>query len=80
MAFLKKFQAAPLSSSFFLVSILGILISLFYWGRIDPSWNFAFLVLFASMFIASLISMRRAPIEAEVAVDHHVKKKRKKKK
>lgn len=74
MSMLKRFQAAPLSSSFFLASILGLLISLFYWGRWDKSWNFTFIVVFGAMFLASLISMNKAPIEAEIAVDHHAKK------
>ena len=78
MAFLKRFKAAPLSSSFFLTSILGALICLFYWNRIGPSWSFAFLIIFISMFIASMISMWRAPIEAEIEVDHHLKKSGKK--
>lgn len=75
MAFLDRFKAAPLSSGFFLASILGILISLFYWDNIwSPSWSFTFLIIFTAMFIASIISMRKAPIDAELAIDHHAKK------
>lgn len=80
MAFLEKFQAAPLSSGFFFVSILGLLISLFSWDDFGATWSFTFIVFFGAMFIASLISMRKAPIEAEIAVDHHAKKGGKKKK
>ncbi|MBD3313038.1 hypothetical protein GF345_01205 [Candidatus Woesearchaeota archaeon] len=81
MAMLKHFKAAPLSSGFFLVSILGILVTLFYWNTIwDQSWSFALLVLFICMFIASMISTAKAPIEAEIAVDHHAKKSSKTKK
>ncbi|MBU0536607.1 MAG: hypothetical protein KKE20_06585, partial [Nanoarchaeota archaeon] len=59
----------------------GILITLFYWNSIwDPSWSFTFLILFFCMFFASMISMRHAPIEAEIAIDHHVKKSGKRKK
>ncbi|HLC99233.1 MAG TPA: hypothetical protein VJC00_04470 [Candidatus Nanoarchaeia archaeon] len=79
MDILERFQAAPLSSSFFFVSIVGILISLFYWDSIwSPSWSFTFLILFGAMFVASLISMKKAPIDAEIAVDHHARKSRRK--
>jgi hypothetical protein len=75
MALFSRFQAAPLSSSFFLVSILGILIVLFYWNKLwGPTWNFTFLVLFIMMFMSSMISMNKAPIDAEIEIDHHAKK------
>ena len=77
MGLFSRFQAAPMSSSFFLTSILGILIILFYWGRINsPTWSFTFLVLFIAMFMSSMISMNKAPIDAEIEVDHHARKSR----
>lgn len=77
MGLFSRFQAAPLSSGFFLASILGILITLFYWDRINsPTWCFTFLVLFIAMFMSSIISMNKAPIDAEIEIDHHARKSR----
>jgi len=76
MDILKHYKAAPLSSSFFLASILGILITAFYWNTFGDDWSTAFILIFAVMFISSLISMRRAPIEEVLEVDHHTKKKK----
>ncbi|MFC1753161.1 hypothetical protein ACFL96_07170 [Thermoproteota archaeon] len=79
MDVLKRFKAAPLSSSFFLVSIIGTLVCLIYWDKYwDPSWSFTFIIVFIAMFIASMISMRKAPVEAELALDRLDKKKRRK--
>lgn len=57
-----KWHAVPLKSTFMLIAILGFFISV-YW--IYPqSFNFgiAFMLLFAAMFIAALISMTKAPV------------------
>lgn len=69
MGLLKRFRAAPLPSSFFLASILGILITLYYWNRIGDDWAFTFVLVFALMFIASMVSVSRAPIEAQLEID-----------
>ncbi|HLC47040.1 MAG TPA: hypothetical protein VJI75_04875 [Candidatus Nanoarchaeia archaeon] len=79
MVLLKRFKAAPLSSSFFLASILGVLLSLVYWDKITPTWAFTFLLLFGAMFVASLISMTKAPIEDQIELDYVLKKSGKKK-
>jgi len=57
-----KWHAAPLKGSFMVTSILGFLISV-YWVY-PQSFNFgvAFMFIFAAMFIASLISMTKAPV------------------
>lgn len=49
----------PLSQSFFLTSILGLVISavLTVYGRINPTWGFTFCLVFVMMFIASFISI-----------------------
>ncbi|MFO8016603.1 MAG: hypothetical protein R6U32_05855 [Candidatus Woesearchaeota archaeon] len=76
--FLKRYKAAPLPSSFFLTSILGALIVLVYWDRIGIDWGVSFLLVFALMFIASIISMRKAPVEAQLAMDEVTGRKKKK--
>jgi len=57
----QQYKVAPLSNSFAIISIVGIIISAFLISR-SPSWGFAFLVVFVIMFIASLRSMRYGPI------------------
>lgn len=76
---LARFRPAPLSSGFFLASILGLLVTLFYFDAIaatstGKSFALAFIILFVLMFIASIISMRRAPAGAQIALDHHMTK------
>ncbi|MGE0792629.1 MAG: hypothetical protein AB7V77_00450 [Candidatus Woesearchaeota archaeon] len=65
------FKVAPLSGSFMLVSMLGILISTLFLKNYSLNW--AFIVGFISicMFVASFISMTYAPIEEELAIDEH---------
>lgn len=74
-----RFQPAPLSSGFFLTSILGLLVTLFYFDvltatRFGKSITLAFIIIFIAMFIAAMISMRRAPVNAIFALDHHMVK------
>lgn len=52
---------APLSGGFMIVSILGLISSAYITKR-SPSWGLAFVIIFAAMFVASLISMRYAPV------------------
>ena len=70
---LKRFHAAPLSSSLFLFSILGWLITALYFEKIGPSLSFSFLLVFTLIFISCMISMTRAPVEGILAADHFVK-------
>ena len=70
------YKVAPLSGSFMLTSMVGFLVSAVYVFPRSISWGFTFGIFFTIMFVASLISMTYAPIEAEFAVD----KKRPKKK
>ena len=55
-------KVAPLSSSFMLVSILGFICFAFLFDNI-PTWSFTFMVFFAILFAASMISMTYAPVE-----------------
>ena len=77
-AILKHFRAAPLSSGMMAFSILGLLITAVYFKRLNPSWAFTFFLIFALIFIACVISMRRAPVEALIEADHHIKHSHKK--
>ena len=69
-------RIAPIPTSFFLTSVLGAIITAIYWnfGVLDDSWAFAFMIVFVAMFIASFISMSRADIEAQIAVDPVLRK------
>jgi len=53
-------QIAPLSGSFMLAAIVGFVISVYL--VTDVSWKFTMLIFFATMFIASFISMEKGPI------------------
>lgn len=59
-------KVAPLKSSFMLIAMLGFLISIIYAQRIGPDWAFALGFVFALMFVASMVAMTRAPIEAQI--------------
>ena len=63
-------KVAPLKSSFMLASILGLLITSIYtfYGRISTDWGFTLALVFAIMLVASMISMRNAPIEDQIAM------------
>jgi len=61
-------KVAPLKSSFMLIAMLGFMITVVYtaYGRIDETWGFTFGFVFTIMFIASLISMTKAPLDAQI--------------
>jgi len=59
------YKITPLSSSFMLASIVGFMISTKYVYQKSASFGFTFSLFFVLMFIASMISMTLAPIEAE---------------
>ncbi len=58
----KSWHPTPLKGSFMLISMIGILTS--YYLVLPRSLNFgvSFMIIFITMFIASLISMTKAPI------------------
>ncbi len=66
-------KAAPLKSSFMLAAILGLIITTIYTysGRISSDWGVALGIVFACMFVASLISMRNAPIDTQLEYNSH---------
>lgn len=56
-----RWHAAPLKGSFMVTAILGFLISAYYVYPVSSSFGAACMLIFIAMFIASLISMTRAP-------------------
>jgi len=54
------FKPAPLNTAFFATSIIGFLISAIYIFPKSTSWGAAFSLIFILMFLASIISMRKA--------------------
>jgi len=53
----RKFKFAPLSGGYMATSMLGIMISLYYVYKQSSDWGITFAMIFAIMFIASLVSM-----------------------
>ncbi|MEK6853623.1 MAG: hypothetical protein AABX64_02975 [Nanoarchaeota archaeon] len=56
----QKWHAVPLKGSFMVLSIMGLLITAYLVE--DPDYKMAFMIVFIAMFIASLISMTKAPV------------------
>ena len=63
------YKVAPLSGGFFLVSIFGFLISVIYIMDISETWGFSFALLSVMMFIASFISMTKAPVDEQLHLE-----------
>lgn len=59
----QEFNIAPLSGGYMVTSMVGFIISAFYILPRSQTWGFTFLLFFALMFVASLISMTYAPSE-----------------
>jgi formate hydrogenlyase subunit 3/multisubunit Na+/H+ antiporter MnhD subunit len=62
------YRVVPLSSGFMLTSIVGAMVSAIYVYPKSSSFGFAFFLFFVLMFIAALVSMTLAPIDAEFDV------------
>jgi multisubunit Na+/H+ antiporter MnhB subunit len=67
-------KVAPLSGGFMVASMLGFLISILFVYPRWPSMGFAFTLVFAIGFVASMISMTYGPEETELAMDRRKKK------
>lgn len=63
--FSPRWRVAPLKSSFMLAAMLGFLISAYWVYPQSLNYGITFMLIFAAMFVASLISMTKAPV-AEV--------------
>ena len=68
------FEAAPLTSGFMLVGMIGLILSILYIPKFSIQWAFAFGLIFAMMLVASFISMTRAtPDEQLMAKPRKIK-------
>lgn len=58
-----KWQAVPLKGSFMVTAMLGFLLSYYYvYNPNNPSFGITCMIIFGIMFIASLVSMAKAPL------------------
>lgn len=57
-----RWHAVPLKSSFMALSIIGFLITAYMVYPVNSDYGLAFLIVFSLMFVASLVSMSKAPI------------------
>ncbi|MBI4147535.1 hypothetical protein HY494_02695 [Candidatus Woesearchaeota archaeon] len=55
----QKWHAVPLKGSFMVLSIIGFLITAYLVPSSD--YKIAFMIVFVAMFIASMVSMTKAP-------------------
>ena len=66
-----KHIVAPLSQNFFLASIFGFLISVMFISQYSLSWAVVGGTISGVMFLASMISLTKAPVEDELALDDY---------
>jgi len=59
---MKKWYAVPLNSGFMVIAVLGFFISAYLVYPSSLNWGIAFMLVFVTMFVASLISMTKAPL------------------
>ncbi|MBW2990049.1 hypothetical protein KY358_07075 [Candidatus Woesearchaeota archaeon] len=61
-------KVVPLHGSFMLTAIVGFLISALYIYRQlgNKTWGFTFMLFFAAMFVAAIISMTYSPVLPEL--------------
>lgn len=57
-----KWRASPLKGSFMVLSIIGFLVTTYLIYPLSFNYGLTFMIIFAAMFVASLISMSKAPI------------------
>ena len=62
-------EIAPLSGGFMLTAIVGLIISILFFGRFGPTWGTTFLIFFVIMFIAAIKSMTYGPSVEELKLD-----------
>jgi hypothetical protein len=74
------YKVAPLNSTFMLMAILGLLISIFGIYPNFPQWGAAFGIVFFLMFVASVISTTYGDPDLELKMDAPKPKKKSPKK
>ena len=60
------FKAAPLSSSFLVAALIGLIISIFWIPQYAVDWAYAFGLVFLMMIVASFISMTKATPDSQL--------------
>ncbi len=58
----KKLRWVPLKGTVMATSIIGLLFTIYFWNKLGIDWGTTFLAVFVAMFIASIVSMEKAPI------------------
>ena len=55
-------KAEPLKSSFTLIAIIGLIVSVIYlvYDKISPTWGVTLIVIFGAMLVAAFISMHKS--------------------
>ena len=64
--------AAPLSTGFFLTSILGFIFSVTYIYELSETWGFTLALFFTIMFISSFVSMSRMTINQRFDIEERM--------
>ncbi len=67
-------KVVPLSSSFFVTSIVGLYVSLIFVMPRSADFGVAFAIVFAVMFISSMVSLTYAPAKALISLEEYEKK------
>ncbi len=70
---------APLSRSFFVISIIGFIATVLYWDKLGDTWGLTLGVFFTIMFLASMVSMTYATSAADLDIGLDVKHRHRKK-
>jgi hypothetical protein len=70
-----QWQAVSLKSSFSIAAILGFFISIYFIYPISSNFGIASMFVFVLMFIATLVSMEKAPIKNGKTKNNTKKKK-----
>jgi hypothetical protein len=60
--FIPKWHAAPLKGSFMVLAMLGFFVSAYLIYPRSVNYGITFMIVFVLMFVASLISMTKAPV------------------
>jgi len=72
-------ETIPLSTGFFITSIIGWFLSVFVIYNRWPSWGFAFALIFIIMFIAAFISMTYTSVDHKMILSLQRAKREKRK-
>ena len=70
------FKVAPLTGSFMIMAILGFIISTLYVYPRTASYGVSFAIVFALMFVASMISMSYADVDEILYLERRTTKRR----